>query len=230
MSIRLLSAALGLLSLNCAAQRQDAVDRVLESLLRTDANTFWAHLVESRPTPVTAEFKGAARRELPQKGEITNLKRSAKQKLVGIEKILQMHGRKDAYDIMVIDGPDAFVGLYARSVVLISLPALDHLNQEELQAAIAHEAGHEYVWSEFEEARRRDDFDRLKELELLCDAVAVITLQRAGLNPHSMVSCFEALLQYARDRSGPHPNESRYIAPAARKTFIEKAISWARAK
>jgi hypothetical protein len=43
---------------------------------------------------------------------------------------------------------------------------------------VAHELGHDYVWDEFEEASTLRDNRRLQELELRCDGIAVIALQR----------------------------------------------------
>jgi hypothetical protein len=130
--------------------------------------------------------------------------------------------------VKVFDSPHAFVGLHARSVILISQPALRFLTPEELQAAVAHETGHEYVWIEFEKARARQDFARLQELELFCDAVAIVTLRRAGLNPSSLVSGLEELLRYENERFEPGKNEARYVSQDERKKFAGKVMKWAR--
>jgi predicted SprT family Zn-dependent metalloprotease len=59
------------------------------------------------------------------------------------------------------------VGLHARSVVLISQRALHLLNADVLQAVVAHEIGHEYVWDEYQAALERKDARRLQELALM---------------------------------------------------------------
>jgi hypothetical protein len=48
---------------------------------------------------------------------------------------------------------------------------------------VGHEAGHEYVWAEYERASSARDHARLRELELLCDAIAVVTLHGLGIEP-----------------------------------------------
>ena len=54
------------------------------------------------------------------------------------------------------------------------------LEAEELRALVAHEIGHEYVWVDYARASARDDHRRLKDLELLCDAIAIVTVAWAG--------------------------------------------------
>jgi hypothetical protein len=57
---------------------------------------------------------------------------------------------------------------------LISKSALALLDSDELQAAVAHEIGHEYVWAKHEAAWEQKDSRRLQELELFCDGVATL--------------------------------------------------------
>jgi Zn-dependent protease with chaperone function len=146
MTLPILSATFGFLLFSSPAQSQYPLDRALSTLIRTDANTFWAELVRSRPQPVPAEFKAGVLAGLPPKGEVQNLKKAARGKLAAVQPILRIHGRDSVHEVKVIDVPGAFVGLHARSVILISEAALNLLSAEELQASVAHEAGHEYVW------------------------------------------------------------------------------------
>ena len=199
----------------------------LATLLRTDANTFWANLGRSRLAPVSGKFIEGALATLPPEGQILSLDDAAWRKLAGAQQIFRLHERDSIYVIKVIDVPDAFVGLHARSIILVSQTALSLLTAEELQASLAHEAGHEYVWLDFEEARKRTDFDRLQELELFSDAVAVVTMVQAGLDPSRLISCFEKLIRYTREHFERHENEARYASSNERKMFVERIIKWA---
>ncbi len=54
---------------------------------------------------------------------------------------------------------------------------------------IAHELGHEYFAAEYEPARRKQAIiDVVREVELRCDAVAIITMKSLGLKPNSLLS------------------------------------------
>ena len=57
--------------------------------------------------------------------------------------------------------------------------------KEEFAALVAHEIGHEYVWLEYRQAEQRHDHARIRELELRCDGVAVLTIRRLGLDANS---------------------------------------------
>jgi hypothetical protein len=100
------------------------------------------------PAPVRAEliarlpYAGSA--EADSKGRL---------KLKAIDSVLEYHGRKGVLEVKVIHVVQAFIGLHARSVLLISERALDLLSAEELRAAVAHEIGHEYFWKEYQTAK-----------------------------------------------------------------------------
>ena len=96
-------------------------------------------------------------------------------------------------DIKVLNAREAFVGVQARSVLLISENMLRLLSIEELQAVVAHELGHEYFWGELMEARQQKNHDRMRELELQCDGIAVIALQRLGLDAAHLIAALTAM-------------------------------------
>ena len=118
------------------------------------------------------------------------------------------------------------MALHARAVVLVSKPALDLLDPEELQALVAHEVGHEYFWSEYFRARRDNDRSLLQTLELICDGLAIVTLRRAGTDPKRLTSALEKVLRYNRDRFGAALNEGDYPAIGERRRFARRLIEW----
>src|SRR5690349_3895847 len=172
MTVPLLIGTFSFLIISSGAQSHGPVARTLATLSRIDASTFWRDLERFRPMPIQPEDKVAVLAVLPAEGEIRNLKEPEQHQLAAARQILRLHKRDSVYEVKVIDVPYPFVGLHARSVVLISQMALTMTTAEELQAAVAHEAGHEYVWAEFEHARERRDYKRLQELEIFCDAVS----------------------------------------------------------
>jgi hypothetical protein len=115
--------------------------------------------------------------------------------LAKLEQILSYHGRAEAFDIKLIDVPQATVATHQRAVLLISRPALRNLSAAELQALVAHEIGHDYFWRDFEDRFARGDKKGLQELELRCDGIAMLTLIAVGLEP---LTLNEALGQIAR--------------------------------
>lgn len=110
----------------------------------------------ARPGPMSVEDMGRIVRSLPATGEVTSLDPRALSQLAAVRQILQAT-KRDWYEVEVIDVPQAAIALHARAVLLLSKPVLSLLSPGELQALIAHEIGHEYVWAEYEDAAAAPD-------------------------------------------------------------------------
>jgi hypothetical protein len=169
-----------------AAQGQTHAFPSPRDLLNAPRAAFVELMQASRPRPMSVEDMGRIVRSLPATGEVTSLDPRALSHLAAVRQIL-LATKRDWYEVKVIDVPQAAVALHARAVLLISKPVLNLLTPGELQALAAHEFGHEHVWAEYESARRGAGQARLKELELLCDAMAAVTLHDLGLEPSSLV-------------------------------------------
>ena len=174
-----------------------------------------------RPAPVSAEEKKAVLRSLPPEGEVTGLAERERRKLSDLTAVLRLHKRESVYLIKVISVPQAWIGLHARAVVLISLPALQLLDSEELQALVAHEVGHEYLWKEYAAAQKDNNNARLSELELASDGMAVLTLQRLGLRPDRLISGLEKASWFNREHLGWATNEKSYPSLKARRHLVK---------
>jgi hypothetical protein len=96
------------------------------------------------------------------------------------------------------------------------------LHSEELQALVAHEIAHEYVWQQYEDAKRRKDAKRLRELELVCDAIAVRTLVQEGVSPERLQTAIEKSDWYNRERFGVALNQHNYPSLEERRQLIER--------
>ena len=113
-------------------------------------------------------------------------------------------------------------------VLLISTPAIALANAAELQAMVAHEIGHEYVWIEWNRARQREDRERLKELELVCDVIAAVTLRQLGMDPSKVIDGVEKVTRFNRERLGLATNEKSYPTLAERRAFAREMDRWLR--
>jgi len=167
---------------------------------------------------------------LPSEGRITKLKDPQRQKLDSLGIVLRLHQRQLIYEFAIYESapkPFAFIGLHQRAVLLISDIALGLLNAAELQASVAHEIGHEYVWAEYLDAARRNDDRRLKELELICDGVAILTLRRAGIDPGALVTATGKIARFNASSTGPSGNAHRYPSDSERKRFAQAIVVWA---
>ena len=190
--------------------------RYFESIQTTDAEAFLRKL---RRTSPSSAYRDGVIRLLPHVGNLIPTELEAA-KLAGIRPVVAFHGREGEIELrVVVLGGEAFIGLHARTVILITREALGLVNTPELQALAAHELGHDYMWDEFEEAGTLRDNRRLQELELRCDGIAVIALQRLAVDPERLISAVTDLTRY-NERVGATGRFSRYVALSERARFI----------
>ena len=218
---------LALLSSAIDASGKELTFRNPRDLLAGEPAAFMELLEAARPAPVSMEDMGAMLRALPPEGEVTKLGAPAQQKVDAVRRLLESTQR-DWYEIKVIDLPQAVIVLHARALILISAPAIALVNAAELRAMAAHEIGHEYVWIEWNRARQRADRERLKELELACDAIAAVTLRQLGMDPSKVIDGVEKVTRFNRERLGSATNEKSYPTLAERRAFAREIDRWLR--
>lgn len=218
---------LALLSTGVTAYGQTLSFRNPRDLLVGEPAAFIDLLEAARPAPVSTEDMRAILRALPPKGEVTKLGGVAQAKVDAVRQLLTAT-RRDWYQIKVIDLPQAAVALHARAVILISAPAVALLNAAELQALAGHEIGHEYLWTEWNRAHQQADRDRLKELELVCDAIAIVTLRGLGLDPSRLIAGLEKMSRFNQKRLGVATNEKNYPTAAERRALVRQIQRWLR--
>jgi len=195
-------------------------------LLATDPSAFAQWLEAERPKPVSAQDKAHILRMLPAEGEVTNLSGAGRRKLAALGQLLRATGHDSDYEIKVVDTPQARIGLFERSVVLISEHALALTDGEDLQALMAHELGHEYIWAEHQRASERNDHNRLKQLELICDAIAMVILDGLGLDPSRLMTGVEKISRYNREFRGSVIDERGYPTLSERRAFARAVTAW----
>jgi hypothetical protein len=171
-----------------------------------------------RPPAVAAGDHDSIVAALPAFGSIRpDAPARAKMRLA--EEALAYHGRRGLISFTIIDVAPAFVGLHARAVILVSAHALSLVSTEEFAALVAHEIGHEYVWVEYERAKQDHDQARIRALELRCDGIAVLTLERLGLPPDRLISAVDKLTWYNQAR-GLDTDRKDYVSREDRRAFI----------
>ncbi len=154
------------------------------------------------------------------KGEEVSVSDGMNRKLAELEPILQYHERDNGIEIKVIKGREAFVRVQGRAVLLISESALRLLPVPELQAVVAHELGHEYFWVEYMDARQQKKYETMREIELRCDAVAVIALIRLRLEPAKLDSAL-ARIRMFNSRLAVFTDPLYHPQPDGRSRFIQ---------
>ena len=176
-------------------------------------------LLRLRPAPLSAAVRAAVVASLPPEGELQPTE-AERAKIAALEPIFDLHERNGLIVTKVIDVGHAFVGLHAKTVLLLSRDALSLVSAQELQALAAHELGHEMFWDEYEAARVAGGQARLQELELLCDGVAVTTLRELGRGPQSLIDAVTKMTRH-NERLRAVGSAARYASLRQRRHFIE---------
>lgn len=154
------------------------------------------YLKSIRPVGVSAEQRARLVASI-RKEDIVAPSPERQIKLNALRPVLEYHERA-AVEVKILHFPIplAWAGFLEGAAVVVSEDALDLLTAEELQAVIAHELGHEYFAAEFESARKNKQWNKVKEVELRCDAISIITMKSLGLNPDSLVSGVSKLTKF----------------------------------
>jgi len=170
-----------------------------------------------RPYRLAPELKARVIGML-RKEDIVTASAKAQAKLDALAPILKYHDRSSVIDLKVMRLNQAVVVFLAGAAVLISERALDMLTGEELQAVVAHELGHEYFWNEYEQARLNKQYEKMQEIELRCDGMAVIAMNRLGLDPSHLIS---AITKLTESHKGKLINRESYVSLDERIRFIQ---------
>ena len=212
-------------SLASTGYSRDAYSAAMDRFIASEPATFLAQLDRQRPPALAADLRADLIDGLPKKGE-AHITVSQQRKLDSLGPVLRAHGREGVYLVRAVEARSARVALYARFVLLITEPALFVLSSAQLQATVAHEIGHEYVWEEYEAVKKRGDWKRLRELELFCDGIAVVTLVRIGSDPSDCIAALERM--YAADVAAgvQYDKPDHYPTLAERRTFMKEIRKW----
>ena len=170
-----------------------------------------------RPSPATLAARQLALASLPSQGDVPP-DRKEQVRLDALRPVLELHERDRVFTIKVIDVPQAYLGLHAGTVLVISRRSLKLLSAPELQAAVAHEIGHEYFSADYDRAREATDLASLQEIELRCDAVALLTGLALNLDAHDLGRAVKKLTRF-NERVGATANAASYPTTEQRESF-----------
>lgn len=196
-----------------------AGSRAFEYFARGDHHAWDDYLKSLRPAPASADRRLHSL-AMVRKEDVLEPSPEQKAKLDALQPVLSYLERDSVTEVRILRLDLAWAGLLEGAAVLISPHALDLLTPAELQAVIAHELAHEYFAGEYQAARATQDYDTVKEIELRCDAVAVLTMSRLGLDRSALLSGVAKLLKFNERRGFAN---SRQLAPAwdERRNFVQ---------
>ena len=75
-------------------------------------------------------------------------------------------------------------------------------------------------------ARKTSDHQRVRELELMCDAIAIVILHRLDIEASTLTTAIEKIGRFNRQRLGIALNEADYPSLAQRREFARAVAAW----
>lgn len=180
--------------------------RAFEYFARGGRHAWDGHLKSLRPAPVSADRRARSLAKVREE-DVVEPSRERKAKLDTLQPILAYLERESATEVKLLRLDLAWAGFLEGAAVLISPNALDLLTPAELQAVITHELAHEYFSGEYDVARAKKDYDTVKEIELRCDAVAIVTMSRLGLDRGALLSGVAKLTRFNERRGFPNSQD-----------------------
>jgi len=145
-----------------------------------------------------------------------------RRKLASLESVLKYHDRS-TMEIKVVDLPYAGLAIHQRAFLLVSRLALRLLSAGELQAAVAHEIGHEYFWAEYEGTGAPPAAASRHTIELKCDGIAALTLLALGLDVSRLSSAMTKMIEFNRS-IGVTTDETGYPTVRERDIFVRTLL------
>jgi hypothetical protein len=207
-----------------AAQSGSVAERALRYFEKTGKGDLDGYLKSIRPAGVSADRRARLVASI-KKEDIVSPSADRQAKLDSLRPVLNYHERSTV-EIKILRLGLAWAGMLEGAAVVVSEEAVDILTAEELQAVVAHELGHEYFAAEYEAARQSKQYDKVKEVELRCDAVAIITMKSLGLNPNCLLSGVSKLTQFNEGR-GVRNNPNLVTSLDERRGFCQAMMKLA---
>ena len=146
--------------------------------------------------------------------------------------VLEFHHRAGIVEYLLFKNRDPVLRTKAGAFIAISNRALKIAKDDAaLSGIIAHELSHEYFAMQFLQAHNSKDFKTLRIIEMMCDALATITLLKLEINPDKYSAVLEKIIRNSEaseqlnngSREMPTLQSRLHVIAQIKKQFSSKA-------
>ena len=181
-------------------------------------------LTRLRPSAVSQSDKALLLKDLSPligKTRVTE-KRQLRQLYTRLRATMKLYDRDQIVELIIFRHSEPIVISKAGAVIALSTEILKIVGNDDaaLIGIVAHELAHEYVALEFLEATQSKNQSRMRELELFCDAVAVIVLIDFGLDPAHYAKALSRIATYSEAATELNNGQNSHPAVNARLRVI----------
>ena len=115
------------------------------------------------------------------------------------QKVLEFHHRAGVVEYLLFNNHDPVLMTKAGAFIAISNRALKIVKDDvALAGIIAHELSHEYFALQFLNAHNAHDNEKLRIIELMCDALTTITMLKLALNPQKYSDALQRIICHSK--------------------------------
>jgi hypothetical protein len=197
-------------------QTEEQIARVRSNFIGKSLAEINAALASMRPDAVSESDKKKLLEDLPlvTAANRVNDHKRLEHLVARVQGALKLHGRAGIMEIIVFNDSRPIVYNKPGVVVVLSTEVLKIVGDDDaaLIGVVAHELAHEYVALPMLYALRAANNLKTSELELFCDAVAVVTILSLRMNPDSYRKALERICRHSQEAaflnegSGSHPS------------------------
>jgi Zn-dependent protease with chaperone function len=193
-------------SVNARPADNDEIEQVLAALGSGSSAELKSRLFAAPLTTLDGAFRAEALSGLPAALREQRVTHGGVLRRVetNFQRVLGLHERPPsaAVEIFVVRDQGVLACLWRGCVLVLSVDLVDTLSDAELSGIIAHELGHSYFMDEMARAQQTQDARSMREIELKCDAVAILSLKLLGDNPAMYLSGLRKLQTMSYRKSG----------------------------
>jgi Zn-dependent protease with chaperone function len=211
----LLMLSSGMPSASAQNQKQNEIARAESGFTGKSFGEINLLLAAMRPAPVSGADKSLLMRDLPLVADSNKVEGQHQlgRLYARLDPVLKLCGRYGVVDLIVFRNSQPIVYSKPGVVLVISTEVLKIVGNDDaaLAGIVAHELAHEYVALQMLGAIRSRDLSKIRELELFCDAVAVVVLLDLGLDPTHYAKALQRIATHSQaatilnDGSNSHP-------------------------
>ena len=115
------------------------------------------------------------------------------------QRVLEFHHRAGIVEYLLFKNRDPLLMTKAGAFIAISNGALRIVRDDEaLAGIIAHELSHEYFALQFLNAHNSRDYEKLRIIELMCDALATVTMLKLEINPANYATALQNIIRNSK--------------------------------
>lgn len=206
------------------SQQQREISRVQSWFTGKSLAEVKSALARLRPEAPSQADKAFLMRDLPLVSNENRIENDGKSERLRarLARTLMLFERKAVVELILFRHDEPIIYSKPGVVVVISTEVIKIVAADDaaLNGVVAHELAHEYVAMDLFQATQSGNLGRIRELELFCDAVAVVVLLDLKLDPAGYAKALRRIATHSREATKLNNGENSHPALEARFRVI----------